>query len=229
MIDANIICKDKKVKLDENRKVNYIVSIPKHSFVWSDFLRAINSNKDYYLKPNIFFTSDTHFGHEKKIRYKEVPFKTVDEMNKELVKRWNNKVGPNDIVYHLGDFGNYEFVKQLNGRIKLICGNYEERDYGKNFEEFRKKLIALGFDDVIQKGIYLDEKVLGQKVYLTHKPTDHAKNCLTMFGHVHSLALVKEFGFNVCTTYHYFAPISLETSKRYLTFVKNYADADVFI
>ena len=93
MIDANIICKDKKVKLDENRKVNYIVSIPKHSFVWSDFLRAINSNKDYYLKPNIFFTSDTHFGHEKKIRYKEVPFKTVDEMNKELVKRWNNKVG----------------------------------------------------------------------------------------------------------------------------------------
>ena len=90
-------------------------------------------------------------------------------------------------------------------------------------------MIALGFDDVIQKGIYLDEKVLGQKVYLTHKPTDHAKDCLTMFGHVHSLALVKEFGFNVCTTYHYFAPISLETAKRYLTFVKNFADADVFI
>lgn len=228
-IDAHIVLKDNDVKIDKGRKVNYIVSIPKHSFVWSDFLKAINSNKDYYFKPNIFFASDTHFNHERKVRLKQVPFKTVDEMNKGLVKRWNNKVGPNDVVYHLGDFGDYEFVKKLNGKIRLICGNHEEKDYGKDFEDFRKRLIKLGFADVIKNGVYLDKKVLGEKVYLTHKPTNHAKDCLTLFGHVHSLALVKKFGFNVCVTYHYYAPISQETAKRYLNFVKNYADEDVFV
>ena len=99
----------------------------------------------------------------------------------------------------------------------------------KNFEEFRKKLMKLGFSDVIKNGVYLDKKVLGEKVYLTHKPTNHAKDCLTLFGHVHSLALVKKFGFNVCVTYHYYAPINQETAKRYLNFVKNFADEDVFV
>lgn len=226
---ANIFVKDKKVKIAEDRQVTYVVKAPQNNGVWIDFMKSINNAENFYLKPNIFFTSDTHFGHESKIKKHLVPFKTIEEMNEELIKRWNNKVGTNDIVYHLGDFGDYNIIKRLNGKVRLICGNYEEYDYGKDFEGFRKKLMDLGFADVIKKGIYLDEKILGERVYLTHRPTDHAKDCFTLFGHVHSLGLVKKFGFNVCVTYHYFSPIGVDTAKRYLTFVQHVADEDVFI
>ncbi len=219
VISPEILLKDKKFKYDKDRKVTYITAVPKHQFVWTDFLSAINSNDEHFAKTYMFFTSDTHFDDESKVRKHLVPFKTVKEMNDELVKRWNNRVAPNDIVYHMGDFGNYEFVKKLNGNIILICGNYEEKDYRKDFPTFRQKLIDMGFKDVIKDGLYLEKEVLGERVYLTHKPTDHAKDCKTIFGHVHTLSLVKSFGFNVCTTYHYFMPVGVGTVKRYLEFI----------
>ena len=50
-----------------------------------------------------FFTSDLHFGHERVIKFDNRPFKSVEEMNEELIKRWNNKVDRGDLVYVLGD------------------------------------------------------------------------------------------------------------------------------
>jgi calcineurin-like phosphoesterase family protein len=51
----------------------------------------------------VFFTSDTHFGHANIIKYCGRPFASVEEMNRELIARWNAVVGPRDTVYHLGD------------------------------------------------------------------------------------------------------------------------------
>lgn len=227
-VDGKLLDKENLAKVPKNRKVTEILELPKYSFVWLDFLNSINSVESKVFKPNIFFTSDTHFNHERKVRLKQVPFKTVEEMNSEIVRRWNSVVGINDIVYHLGDFGDYEFVKHLNGKIILICGNYEEEDFEK-FEPFRKKLMDLGFADVVRKEMYLPEEILGERVLLTHKPTNHAKDCLTLFGHVHSLKPVEKFGFNVCCTYHYFTPIAAKSVKRYLDFIHNHADEDVFV
>lgn len=36
-----------------------------------------------------FVVADNHFGHENIIRFCNRPFKTLDEMNYEMVKRWN--------------------------------------------------------------------------------------------------------------------------------------------
>ena len=221
-ISPKVLVKEGKVEIDKDRKVTYITAVPKHYFIWTDFLKAINSNKEYFSKPKIFFTSDTHFGDDGKIRKHQVPFKDVEEMDSELVRRWNSKVGPNDIVYHLGDFGNFDMVKKLNGKVVLICGNYEADIYRKNFDDFKKRLLALGFADVIEDGLYLDEKVMGEKVYLTHKPGDRVTDCKTMFGHVHGSSLVKPFGFNVAVAFHYFAPLAADTAKRYLNFVDSY-------
>lgn len=80
----------------------------------------------------VFFTSDTHWGHENVIGFDKRPFKTVEEMDEELVRRWNAKVGKGDLVYVLGDMiwktrnGDAEqLIKSLNGQIILIKGNHD--------------------------------------------------------------------------------------------------------
>ncbi len=80
----------------------------------------------------IFITADHHFHHKNIIEYCNRPFKTVEEMDKVMVEKWNKKVGKDDLVIHLGDFalGTKEKVKEtrekLNGTIILIKGNHDK-------------------------------------------------------------------------------------------------------
>ena len=82
---------------------------------------------------NVFFTSDTHFGHKNIIRYCGRPFSDVREMDRALIARWNDAVGPNDVVYHLGDFTldgaafASSIFRQLQGRIRVL-GNHWHHD-----------------------------------------------------------------------------------------------------
>lgn len=80
----------------------------------------------------VFFTSDLHFGHENVIRFDKRPFMTVDEMDEELIRRWNAKVAEGDLVYVLGDLiwksKNNDapaLLKRLNGSKILIKGNHD--------------------------------------------------------------------------------------------------------
>ena len=74
----------------------------------------------------IFFTSDNHFGHGNIIKYCERPFSSVEEMDAEMIRRWNRVVKANDIVYHLGDFTLLgtkkaaEYFLRLNGKIRIL-------------------------------------------------------------------------------------------------------------
>lgn len=83
---------------------------------------------------NIFVISDTHFNHQNIISFCSRPFKTADEMNWEIVERWNSVVRPQDKVYHLGDvymgsgfsreYTN-NLLSKLNGHKRLILGNHD--------------------------------------------------------------------------------------------------------
>lgn len=78
-----------------------------------------------------YFTSDTHFCHDNIIQHCNRPFKNIEEMNKTLVSKWNERVKPTDVVFHLGDFcwdekRINEFVSKLNGHIILIKGNHDK-------------------------------------------------------------------------------------------------------
>lgn len=83
-------------------------------------------------KRKIFFTGDLHFGHENVIAFDNRPFATVEEMDAELIRRWNAKVGCDDLVYVLGDMiwrtrndDAPSIIQSLNGQIVLIKGNHD--------------------------------------------------------------------------------------------------------
>ena len=118
-----------------------------------------------YPEFGIFFTSDTHFGHSKIIDYCKRPFSSIEEHDKTLIQNWNNAVGQDDTVFHLGDFayGNSQFIaniiKQLNGNIILIKGNHDLRNMNPT-------LYNIFSDAVYQARILIDK----QTVYLNHFP-----------------------------------------------------------
>jgi|WetSurMetagenome_2_1015567.scaffolds.fasta_scaffold267755_1 calcineurin-like phosphoesterase family protein len=81
-----------------------------------------------------FFTADTHLGHRNMLSYCERPFATVEEMDAELIKRWNVLVKPDDEVYHVGDFAWREpekYINLLQGRLHLITGNHDHKQTRK--------------------------------------------------------------------------------------------------
>ena len=86
-----------------------------------------------------FFVSDTHFGHENIITFTKRPFRTIAEMDEVMIENWNNTVGDNDLVYHLGDLcmgGPDEalyYLSRLNGRILILPGNHDTRWFSKVF------------------------------------------------------------------------------------------------
>ena len=93
-----------------------------------------------------YFTSDTHFGHERIIELSGRPFATVDEMDEALIDRWNAVVNPTDTVVHLGDLAlgtlavSLPKTRRLNGRRLLKPGNHDrvspEYANGKQIERF---------------------------------------------------------------------------------------------
>ena len=94
-------------------------------------------NKQFIYTENdaekMFFTSDTHFCHSNIIKYCKRPFANIAENDEEIIRRWNEKVPEDGIVFHLGDvaFGDPERVdnilERLNGTIYLVIGNHDWR------------------------------------------------------------------------------------------------------
>ncbi|MBQ8451198.1 MAG: metallophosphoesterase [Clostridia bacterium] len=168
-----------------------------------------------------FFTADSHFSVNDKhgvIDRDFRPFTSLKQMNKTIIKVWNKQAGKGDLIYHLGDFVNYNkldnkyyielysLVKKIKADVVLICGNNEQRviekEFGGDFEKFKWFLIKLGFKDVIEKGLLL-ENFHGIKLYLNHYPSKHKVGMENLFGHVHGQVLVKRYGFNVGLDNHY--------------------------
>ena len=108
--------------------------------------------------PAVWLTSDTHFGHLGVCKFmrndgvtKLRPWDTVEEMDEELVKRWNDRVKPNDKVYHLGDVlinrRAFSTLARLNGDKVLIRGNHDifpDDEYRVYFRELRAYHIMNG-------------------------------------------------------------------------------------
>lgn len=84
-----------------------------------------------------WFSSDQHFGHKGLLSdrmSRPRPFASIEEHDRILVSRWNDRVSADDVVWCLGDFAYgcshsraREIFDQLRGRKCLVIGNHEER------------------------------------------------------------------------------------------------------
>lgn len=178
--------------------------------------------------PKIWFTSDTHFSSERTLEFSKRPFGNINEMNETLIKNWNDLVSPDDIVYHLGDIGDLESFKQLNGNITIIIGNYDKDENIIPKLKDSEKVIEI----VPYKKLTIDNV----NYLLIHEPfqaIEHFqelidKDYFILFGHIHKLQMVKEIGLNVGTDCHNFKPIDIDTIQFYRTAIKEHYDINVF-
>ena len=130
----------------------------------------------------IRYISDTHFDHANCIALDNRPFCDVDEMNAEMIRRWNAVVQPGDHTYILGDFcwkkedRWNELLPQLNGQKTLISGNH---DIGPQ----KTKHFFADIKDYKQ----IDDN--GRKIVLCHYPIpcfrNHFYGWYHLYGHVH--------------------------------------------
>ena len=123
--------------------------------------------------PATFLTSDTHFGHAGVCRFlrndgvtKLRPWDTPEEMDEEMVRRWNERVRPTDKVYHLGDVvinrKALSTLARLNGDKVLIKGNHDIfslEEYTKYFRDVRGYHVMNG---MILSHIPMHEDSLGR-------------------------------------------------------------------
>ena len=131
-----------------------------------------------------YYISDWHYDHANAIRFDNRPYNNVDEMNEDLIRRWNSVVKDKDTVYILGDMfwckdqEAISVLDQLKGHKVLVKGNHD-RVHGN---QFKKR-----FDKIVD---YLEVEDKGRKVVLCHYPIPCYKNHFYgwyhLYGHVHS-------------------------------------------
>jgi calcineurin-like phosphoesterase family protein len=158
-----------------------------------------------------WFTSDTHFGHTNIVQYCDRPFRLADPSlckrcgfgrpdwrdshgaacchpdivahDEALIANWNERVAPDDVVHHLGDFALTSLpaiaaiMARLNGTKYLITGNHDRHSNAA----YR----SVGFKQVGQSAPLNLGTV---RILMKHNPRhiDNLKNYdLGLCGHVH--------------------------------------------
>jgi calcineurin-like phosphoesterase family protein len=125
------------------------------------------------MMPAVFLVSDTHFGHAGVCRFTRAdgvtklrPWDDAQEMDEAMISAWNDRVRPNDKVYHLGDVvinrKALSTLARLNGDKVLIRGNHDifrDTEYGQYFRELRAYHVMNG---LILSHIPVHEASLGR-------------------------------------------------------------------
>ena len=155
----------------------------------------------------VFFTSDTHFGHGGALGLYRRPFASVPAMNAAIVERWNATVGPDDVVWHLGDFAIRQkqaavagLLGQLHGHKHLLAGNNDPPDTA-----------ALDHWESVQP--YAELTVEGVSLVLCHYPfrswRGMAKGWVNLHGHCHGRLKPQPRQFDVGVDVWDFRPVTL--------------------
>lgn len=139
----------------------------------------------------VFFTADTHFGHEWIVGFNNRPYSSIKDMDQGLIDNWNEVVPRDGLTFVLGDIGFtseeriVEIFNQLQGHKILIRGNhdknYKEQTLQAIFSEIHELLYIRVTDERAEKFNYM---------VLCHYPmldwVSSFRGAWQLFGHVHT-------------------------------------------
>jgi len=170
----------------------------------------------------IYITADTHFCHSNIIGSCYRPYKDIQEMNRDMIMKWNSYVTDHDEIYILGDFlykgtgrDANKILGQLKGRKYLIKGNHEKY---LDDPEFRQ-----GAFEWIKDYYILNYQ--GIEIVLFHYPIlqwhKSHRGSIHLYGHVHNngerdpefgekLRMLGPRAFNVGVDVNDFYPVSIK-------------------
>ena len=175
----------------------------------------------------IFFSSDHHFGHYNIIKYCNRPYKDVSHMNEDMIRRWNERVQPEDLLFYLGDFAlDIRYVDsvlpRLSGKKHLILGNH---DLAFKKYKYVSRYLQAGFQTISRK---IEWEIEGKLITMNHFPfkgegdnkdyierfTDYRlskhNGLHLVMGHVHDSYKIKDNMVNVGVDVWDYYPVSLE-------------------
>jgi calcineurin-like phosphoesterase family protein len=156
-----------------------------------------------------FFTSDTHFGDLRVLRFDHRPFPTPRAHDTGLVELWNATVAEDDEVWHLGDFALgpsrseiFDLLAALNGRKHLIIGNNDGPD----------TLEAPGWTSVSH---YIEMEIDGRRLVICHYPfrtwNGIGRGVVNLHGHSHGKLKPITRQYDVGVDVWDFRPVELST------------------
>lgn len=140
-----------------------------------------------------YYISDCHFFHRSLNTAMDCRgFASVEEMNEYMIKKWNNKVRPQDEIVILGDFSmgkgteTNEILDRLNGIKFLIEGNHDkfldDRKFDRSkfrwikpyheFKENKCKIVISHYPILCYNGQYRVDDKGNPRAYM-------------LYGHVH--------------------------------------------
>lgn len=137
----------------------------------------------------IYLMSDTHFNHAGILGFMPKTrgiYDTVQDMNEDIIEKWNAAVTSKDIVWFLGDFAfseknstmsNEAIFNALNGNKHLVIGNHDEKN---------KKILKLGWAS--QTKLHSLRHSDGEqkiRFELCHYPMETWKNAHNTYMHAH--------------------------------------------
>ena len=138
----------------------------------------------------IFVTSDLHFGHDREFVWGARGFKSIEEHDSEIIKRWNEVVTAEDDVYILGDLmlgdnaHGIHCLSQLNGKLHILTGNHCTSARQKLYHTLENMVEFCGCATTI--------KYKKKQLYLSHYPTitsnmeaDPHQAVFNLYGHTH--------------------------------------------
>lgn len=177
------------------------------------------------MSKNIFFISDTHFGHANMLTFinydgtRMRPFDSVEEVDELMIENWNKMVKPTDKVYHLGDCfykssNPDQIMSRLNGQKVLCRGNHDRREAQWYLKYFKDVRATFHID-----GNYL----LG---HFPIHPDSKGRFVRQLHGHIHAQEVMKQVWYptgngvepdpwyrNCCVEVNNYSPIPFEVIK----------------
>jgi calcineurin-like phosphoesterase family protein len=160
----------------------------------------------------IFVISDTHFHHQNMYKFTTFggvervrkEFENAQEADKEMIRRWNEVVTPQDHVWHLGDVtmgNNLSIIKLLNGHKRLLLGNHDRCTPQQYKEAGFQKIQSYRFCDRwgIMSHIPIHPESLGDRI--------------NIHGHIHERASFGPQYRNVSVEQTNYTPVLLESLK----------------